>query len=1002
MLWCILGGVLVLTVWAAYFIFSWGTAFPVLMTLLIVLAVAGIWGVKKLLARRAAKKLENAIVQQASQQAMNARPERRAEIQDLQKKLQEGLSAIKTSKTGAGGKIGAAALYAMPWYMIIGPPGAGKTTALKHSGLAFPTGAGAGGVRGVGGTRNCDWWFTNEAIILDTAGRYTTESDDRDEWISFLQFLLKYRQKKPINGIIVAISVNELLDANEQQIESTGKKIRARIDEVITQLHMVVPVYMLFTKIDLVAGFVEFFGDLKKSDRTQIWGATVGLNVPKNEPGKLFDAEFDLLVKHLHSRSLKRCAQERSREAREKLFRFPIEFAALKRNLSELVNVTFQSNTFQGTPMLRGFYFTSGTQEGKPMDRVLERMSAAMGIRPQAGQPQQAQQQGQQANPNIESKSYFLYNLFTNIIFKDGSVGFLSVIEERRQTMLKVAIAGATIGLAALLALPAVRSYSLNKEFLDRSLTQSKASAKLNWDDDGPLSQKPAMLKPTLELLREHDVFEAEGAPLKMKWWMYRADKAYQPTLKVYASLMTKGFVEPSKNRLEEKLTTADASKYLMVRTTLKQYLMLGDVEHLDVEWATGRYTRLWVDIMDKRNDVTDFELRELIRPHIQYYFELIKRGKIEPIKLNEDLVERVRTALQSVPVNDRYYDLIVSSLNDERIDESGEPDIDNMVFPPVQLPRLFPDLPVIQKHFKSQSFVEGKGYKQVEGPYTEKGHAAVVKQIEAAEGLLRAEAWVVPLTKDETPDNIPKYVANVKTRYEEIYIQQWLDFFADITITTPKDAAEAIELYTALGTPEQSPHRRLIEKLKDHTQFRNANPLESNDAVAKEVNRRFNQKLNMYTHGIVVNVDLRDIAKKMDKIPAKFLRTTQFAEQPKRKGPSGVQTQTTGNSRVFEYTEICNRLKEQIEDRQSKRTPDQGDFAMEELNEEFVDARKKATTLLADYDGTANAMLLRLLMMPLNYGVRSMPDDQKKKPGPENDPKKPTNFQWGGGGKRP
>jgi Mg-chelatase subunit ChlI len=82
--------------------------------------------------------------------------------------------------------------------MIIGPPGAGKTTALKHSGLVFPFRARrGGGVRGVGGTRNCDWWFTNEAILLDTAGRYTTESDDRDEWLSFLRMLLKYRSKQP-------------------------------------------------------------------------------------------------------------------------------------------------------------------------------------------------------------------------------------------------------------------------------------------------------------------------------------------------------------------------------------------------------------------------------------------------------------------------------------------------------------------------------------------------------------------------------------------------------------------------------------------------------------------------------------------------------------------------------------------------------------------------------------------------------------------------------------
>ena len=87
-------------------------------------------------------------------------------------------------------------------------------------------------MRGVGGTRNCDWWFTNEAILLDTAGRYTTEVDDNDEWVAFLEQLMKYRPEKPLNGVIVAISVAELLDATDEQIQQTAGKVRARIEEM--------------------------------------------------------------------------------------------------------------------------------------------------------------------------------------------------------------------------------------------------------------------------------------------------------------------------------------------------------------------------------------------------------------------------------------------------------------------------------------------------------------------------------------------------------------------------------------------------------------------------------------------------------------------------------------------------------------------------------------------------------------------------------------------------
>ena len=85
-------------------------------------------------------------------------------------KLAAALTDLRQT-LGKGGQ----ALYQLPWYAIIGPPGAGKTTALFNSGLRFPLAErhGAEPVRGVGGTRNCDWWFTEKAVLLDTVIKET-------------------------------------------------------------------------------------------------------------------------------------------------------------------------------------------------------------------------------------------------------------------------------------------------------------------------------------------------------------------------------------------------------------------------------------------------------------------------------------------------------------------------------------------------------------------------------------------------------------------------------------------------------------------------------------------------------------------------------------------------------------------------------------------------------------------------------------------------------------
>jgi len=142
----------------------------------------------------------------------DARREETEEVKLLRSRFNDALAILRRARFGSGAR-GLSGLfsrrrylYELPWYVIIGAPGAGKTTALLNSGLDFPLAKslGKGAVKGVGGTRNCDWWFTNQAVLIDTAGRYTThDSDaesDRAEWRGFMGLLKKSRSLQPING----------------------------------------------------------------------------------------------------------------------------------------------------------------------------------------------------------------------------------------------------------------------------------------------------------------------------------------------------------------------------------------------------------------------------------------------------------------------------------------------------------------------------------------------------------------------------------------------------------------------------------------------------------------------------------------------------------------------------------------------------------------------------------------------------------------------------------
>ncbi|WP_437673301.1 type VI secretion system membrane subunit TssM [Sorangium sp. So ce131] len=950
----VLFGLLLLITWAAYFTFQLSTAIPIAASVVIALAAVALFVYRRVGARRAATALERAIVQQGAQQALNARPERRAEIQELQRQVQGGISALKSSKLGKGKKNGSAALYSLPWYVIIGPPGAGKTTALKHSGLVFPYAhpSSGGGVRGVGGTRNCDWWFTNEAILLDTAGRYTTEQDDHDEWIAFLQMLLRYRARRPLNGILVAVSVADLIDASEQSIEQMGKKIRARIDEVMTQLHMVLPVYLLFTKCDLIAGFSEFFGDMRKSDRAQAWGATLKLTADKSTPGRLFDAEFDALTKQIHGRALKRLVMERSREVRERVYQFPLEFSGIRRNLSDLVSTIFMVNAFQGTPIFRGFYFTSGTQEGKPLDRVLQRMGQAMGIRPQEAVAQQ----------NVESKSYFLHDVFMNVVFPDGDIAARSASEVRRQRIVRSAISAAAAALGIILAIPSVVSFSNNRQLLREVEVEARNVSAIQWGDSRLLSDKLAALRPALLRLRSIDEAREEGAPDGMGWTMYQGHAVYPALVSVYVSSLQEGFVKPCKARLEARLKAVKGENYLDERNDLKLYLMLSDVEHLDVAWAAGRFTKLWAEVLQTTSNIPETELTTQLAGHVSYYLSLIKERKITPIPLQEELVASARTTLQAVPVRKRYYDLFVTSLSKEKYDPTGDNSRANRKFPPHTLGDMFSDRPDVLKVIGSKLYNEKKLWKEVEGPYTEKGHFEVVGNFASSAGLLKSEAWVVPLAPGEEAA-IATHLEGVAAEYNGRYIAQWVDWMADIHVRPPANLKEAKALYLELAKSDY-PYLRILRALEDNTQWKRDRDAFNNPKLNKRLNEQISQKVKQHT-GFQVNIDMSKVGDRLNAISIEFKRTVEF----------GIPTAPSGSAPITDtslsrYVSLLNSLRDEIQRLEDQNPNVDARF----MTDRLVDAVRQTEALLQPYDERAKTLLRPLLLNPLQVVAARLP----------------------------
>jgi type VI secretion system protein ImpL len=377
--------------------------------LLIWLAV---WLVRRRRAQKAAETLGSMLEQQGEQAKQDSGNEAKAEIAALQTRMQAAVKTIKGSKLGQ--MSGAAALYELPWYMTIGNPAAGKSTAIVNSGLKFPFDDGGGSViKGIGGTRNCDWFFTTEGILLDTAGRYSVHEEDRTEWIGFLGLLKKYRPRAPINGIIVTVSIGELLGNSPNFAIALAKNLRQRVQELTEKLEVFAPVYVLFTKADLIPGFHEFFQDLDWNERDRVWGSTLSYDPAGNVDAiGEFNQRFDELYEGLRALSVAQMSRAPGDHVPPGQLTFPSEFFAIKPALKAFLATLFEENPFQFKPIFRGFYITSALQSGETRHFSNERVSKKFGLTGTGPAPVRM----------ATSHGFFLKDIFSKVIFTDRNL----------------------------------------------------------------------------------------------------------------------------------------------------------------------------------------------------------------------------------------------------------------------------------------------------------------------------------------------------------------------------------------------------------------------------------------------------------------------------------------------------------------------------------------------------------------------------------------------------
>lgn len=753
-------------------------------------------GITFMRANRSSDKIEDAIKQQAQQQFIAARPDNQAEIQDLQEQLERAIEQLKQSKLG-GGKRGRAALYALPWYMFIGPPGAGKTTAITNSGLNFPLGTDR--VRGVGGTRNCDWFFTDSAILLDTAGRYMTEQEDTEEWLAFLDTLKEHRTERPINGVVVSIALPDLSVATMDEVEWHADNIRRRIDELVKRLGVRFPVYLAFTKTDMLQGFVEFFGEMSRREREQIWGCTLDEEQQASKNLKaVFEEELDRLIGALVNRRAARLSRAMKREDRQLVYAFPLQLASLKENLAYFVHRLFLPNPYQESPNFRGFYFTSGTQEGVPIDRVIEAVARKFEL-PSAGVPM--------ASTHTETKSYFIKDLFTDVMFPDQYMVRRTSKASREGNVRRWGAMAAAAVLLVLFLLGTSQALVRSKLSLNEAQTTANTVRPVRWDDRSVAVDNLA----TLDGLRAEQ--ERLDKISLTKLGLSRNGTVQEPIEDLYLG-HARTFVQTYPLRtVEQRMNTTIRSGNMegndreILTNDLKAYLLLTE-EALRLEEEANRnflvryLTDLGTDELEPTtNALTRGELRAQVEPPVQAYVAALRADAAQGFGADVNLIRVARARIDEPPSIRRLY---------ETIRREG-----------LDAVQPFTLADAVTGRFRNLLV----GEVSVPGFFTRRGWDTFVRdRIAEMSKNPTGEDWVMGRTEENTPavnlgseDEVSR---QLQALYFDDYTAAWNNFIRGVRVKSFTDLRDAARSLTELGDATESPIGSLLASMTEQTTF--------------------------------------------------------------------------------------------------------------------------------------------------------------------------------------
>ncbi|WP_077038076.1 type VI secretion system membrane subunit TssM [Pelomonas sp. KK5] len=798
----------------------------------------------------------------------------REEIRELQSKTQRALAELRQLRLTVAGRTGSLVallrrlvegkrhLYELPWYMIIGRPGAGKSSLVARSGLAFALPeqmqlASRTGLHGPDrGTLNCHWWFTNEAVLIDTAGRYTGAegtdaaaqatgpTKDHAEWLGFLDVLRKARVRAPINGALLAVDAGTLCSEDAGQRLAHAALLRARLAELRQQLGIRFPVYVFVTKCDMLRGFNAFFAPMGSDAGSQVWGFTLPAlardGMPAEQPlRERLAEELQALQQRLEAGLGTRLQEEYELDRRQSLYLLPHELQALIPALAELLEQVFADSRFDTTQqrhMLRGVYLTSAAQpEMAHVPRADAR--SLVGRLLDALQRQHRTEQGPPKFAYLAEggqRSFFIGDAMRKVVIPEAHLVRPNLRWEARFRLLRLLGHALVVLVCTWLLGALLLSHDKNRAYLDEvsertALLQQKVKAA----DVAQHPERIAGLLTEAHQLAQQVGLDPAQPPLAWQYGLYSPPPVVEQASLLCFHLQDRMVLPVLLRRLEYRLqqSIADGDE-VAAYDTLRSYLLLHDPARFQADRTASAQLRAWVVADWQRSDAggggggggnnarplsQSFGNSAAMLDHLQ---QLFSGERVVQASQTADaaLIKQAREFLGNRGTSERLYERA------KRTVQEAAPREFSLVG------ALGPQVGASFRRDSGKSMEEG-----VPGLFTYAGyHQLFAKRLrELVAAAVDDDAWVMGRSDSAAgaaPERLSGLVEDVRRQYLQEYARRWDAFLADVRL---RNAAESDNIGFEIGLVRQlaaadSPLQRLARQAAVETTL--SRPLQLQD----------------------------------------------------------------------------------------------------------------------------------------------------------------------------